>query len=49
MLIGQYVIKFLIAAVDTPFIYGVVWLMDKIPEKKVTVAQEDTEIASMDS
>ena len=49
LLIGQYVIKLLIAAVDTPFIYGVVWLMDKIPAKKAAVAHADTEMASTDS
>jgi len=35
LLIGQYVIKLLIAVVDTPFIYAIVWLMDKIPARKV--------------
>lgn len=34
LLIGQYVVKLIIAGVDTPFIYGVVWLMDKIPAKE---------------
>ena len=31
LLIGQYVVKLVIAALDTPFIYAVSWIMDKIP------------------
>lgn len=31
LLIGQYVVKLIIAAIDTPFIYLVSWIMDKIP------------------
>ena len=42
LLIGQYLIKLIIAVVDTPFMYGVVWLMDKIPAKKAAVEHEDT-------
>ena len=30
LLIGQYVIKLIIAVLDTPFIYFISWLMDKI-------------------
>lgn len=36
LLIGQYVIKLLIAAFDTPFMYGIVWLMDRVPAAKLT-------------
>ena len=36
LLIGQYTVKIIIAAMDTPFIYGVVWLMDKVPAKEIT-------------
>ena len=49
LLIGQYVIKLIIAVVDTPFIYGVVWLMDKIPANKATLAHTTTEMPFMDS
>lgn len=31
LLIGQYVIKLIIAVLDTPFIYFISWLMNKIP------------------
>jgi len=31
LLIGQYVIKLIIGVLDTPFIYFVSWLMNKIP------------------
>ena len=31
LLVGQYVIKLIIAVIDTPFIYGISWIMDKIP------------------
>jgi len=34
LLVGQYVVKLLIAAVDTPFMYGIVWLMGKVPSGK---------------
>lgn len=30
LLIGQYVVKLIIAVLDTPFIYFISWLMDKI-------------------
>jgi len=33
LLIGQYVIKLIIAILDTPFIYGISWIMDRIPER----------------
>ena len=33
LIIGQYVIKLIIAALDTVFMYGIVWLMDKVPAK----------------
>jgi len=33
LLIGQYVIKLVIAIVDTPFMYGIRWFMDKVPSK----------------
>jgi len=31
LLIGQYVIKLIIAILDTPFIYIISWVMNKIP------------------
>ena len=34
LLIGQYVVKLIVAAMDTPFMYVVVWLMDKVPSRK---------------
>ena len=34
LLIGQYVIKLLIAAIDTPFMYGILWLMDRVPSRE---------------
>lgn len=37
LLIGQYVIKLLIAVMDTPFMYGVVWLMDRTPAGKLAI------------
>lgn len=33
LIIGQYVIKLIIAALDTFFMYGIVWVMDKVPAK----------------
>ncbi|MFC2034899.1 queuosine precursor transporter [Chloroflexota bacterium] len=33
LLIGQYVIKLIIAIIDTPFLYAISWFMDKIPSK----------------
>jgi len=48
LLIGQYVVKLLIAAVDTPFMYGIVWLMDKVPLGK-TDTQQGTAQVSMDA
>lgn len=33
LIVGQYVIKLIIAALDTLFMYGIVWLMDKVPAK----------------
>lgn len=33
LMIGQYVIKLVIAAIDTPFLYIVIRFMDKIPER----------------
>ena len=37
LLIGQYVIKLQIAVMDTPFMYGVIWLIDRVP----TVSEVD--------
>jgi len=34
LLIGQYVVKLLIAAMDTPFMYAAVWLIDRVPAAK---------------
>ena len=34
LLIGQYVVKLLIAVIDTPFMYGIIWLMDRTRPKK---------------
>jgi uncharacterized integral membrane protein (TIGR00697 family) len=30
LIIGQWVVKIIIAAMDTPFIYGVLWLMKRV-------------------
>lgn len=35
LIIGQYVVKLIIAAMDTPFIYGVLRLMDRVPVAKL--------------
>jgi len=37
LLIGQYVVKLLIAAMDTPFMYGILWLIDRVPAGKTAV------------
>jgi len=37
LLIGQYVVKLLIAVMDTPFMYGVVWLIDRVPARKAAM------------
>lgn len=34
LLIGQYAVKLLIAVMDTPFMYGTVWLMDRVPVRR---------------
>lgn len=44
LLIGQYVVKLLIAAMDTPFIYGIVWLIDKVPATKSVIGSPVTEV-----
>ena len=33
LILGQWVIKMLIALIDTPFMYATIWLMDKIKKK----------------
>lgn len=33
LILGQWIIKILIAVVDTPFMYASIWLMDKIKKK----------------
>jgi len=33
LLLGQYVVKLIIAIIDTPFMYSISWLMDKVPSK----------------
>lgn len=30
LILGQWVLKMLIAVMDTPFMYGIIWLMDKV-------------------
>jgi hypothetical protein len=34
LILGQWVVKIIIALIDTPFMYGAVWIMDKIKTKK---------------
>lgn len=34
LMIGQYVVKIIIAIIDTPFIYAISWIMNRIPENK---------------
>ncbi|MCK4824106.1 queuosine precursor transporter [bacterium] len=34
LMIGQYVVKIIIAIIDTPFIYGILWIINRIPENK---------------
>ena len=48
LLIGQYVVKLLIAVIDTPFMYGIIWLMDKTPPKEAAQAHFDANMASVD-
>ena len=48
LLIGQYVVKLLIAAIDTPFMYGIVWLMDKVPSGKAGSKYAAPEAGSAD-
>ena len=46
LLIGQYVVKLLIAVMDTPFIYSIIWLMDKVPAGKLATGYSATEVGS---
>ena len=41
LLIGQYVVKLLIAIMDTPFMYWVDWLVDRIPAVSVSKKDHD--------
>ncbi len=34
LILGQRAVKIIIAAIDTPFLYASIWMMDKIPAKK---------------
>lgn len=34
LIIGQWVVKVAIALIDTPFMYGIIWLMDKVKAEK---------------
>lgn len=38
LMVGQYVVKLIIAGMDTPFIYGVLRLMDRVPARKISTA-----------
>lgn len=49
LLIGQYVVKLIIAGLDTPFIYGVIRLMDKIPAKTADIAHTGARADSADN
>jgi len=33
LILGQWVVKIIIALMDTPFMYGAIWLMDKVKAK----------------
>ena len=35
MILGMWIVKIIIALIDTPFIYGAIWLMDKTKIKKI--------------
>ena len=48
LIVGQYVIKLIIAALDTPFIYVVTYLMDKIPVRVAAIVQSDNETSTRD-
>jgi len=48
LLIGQYAVKLIIALLDTPFMYLITWLMDKIPahsERNVSQKSETSKLA----
>lgn len=34
LILGQWVVKVIIALIDTPFMYGAIWIMDKIKTKE---------------
>ena len=34
LILGQWIVKIVIALIDTPFMYGAVWMMDKIKVKE---------------
>ncbi len=34
MILGMWIVKVIIALIDTPFMYGAVWMMDKVKTKK---------------
>lgn len=38
LLLGQYLVKLIIAGMDTPFLYGVIKLMDMFPERKLATS-----------
>jgi uncharacterized integral membrane protein (TIGR00697 family) len=41
LILGTWVVKILIALVDTPFIYGAVWVMNKIKPKEEKVLKNE--------
>ncbi|PIZ54623.1 transporter, partial [Candidatus Uhrbacteria bacterium CG_4_10_14_0_2_um_filter_41_7] len=41
LILGTWVVKILIALIDTPFIYGAVWIMDKIKPKEEEILKNE--------
>jgi len=41
LILGTWVVKIMIALIDTPFIYGAVWIMDKIKPKEERVLKNE--------
>lgn len=37
LIIGQWVVKIIIALIDTPFMYGIIWVMDKVEGRRTSL------------
>ncbi|MBW2997749.1 queuosine precursor transporter [Candidatus Woesearchaeota archaeon] len=37
LILGQWVVKIIIALIDTPFMYGIMWVMDKVEGRRTSL------------